>query len=158
MLFRSEKDKLESVLANIDDGVIALDRHMKVLFFNKAVEDIMKLKLDAGTGHEIDTLATFNTNKTAILLSDIVKNAKEHDKPATLSFHTAEKHDGKIRLSVTKINTTDENDIAYLCTIQDISKEEMLEEMKLDFVSMAAHELRTPLTSIKGYLTLVNDQ
>jgi signal transduction histidine kinase len=30
--------------------------------------------------------------------------------------------------------------------------------MKLDFVSMAAHELRTPLTSIRGYLSVLQEE
>jgi signal transduction histidine kinase len=33
--------------------------------------------------------------------------------------------------------------------------EKQLEEMKVDFVSMAAHELRTPLTAIRGYASLL---
>src|SRR5476651_2586606 len=33
-----------------------------------------------------------------------------------------------------------------------------LEEMRLDFVSMAAHELRTPLTAIRGYTSLIQMQ
>ena len=40
----------------------------------------------------------------------------------------------------------------------DISKEQELERMKIDFVSMAAHELRTPLTSIKGYLSVFMEE
>lgn len=39
----------------------------------------------------------------------------------------------------------------------DVSREHELEEMKLDFVSIAAHELRTPLTSIRGYLSFLMD-
>ncbi|MCA9392257.1 PAS domain-containing protein [candidate division WWE3 bacterium] len=39
--------------------------------------------------------------------------------------------------------------------LQDITEEQALEKMKLDFVAMAAHELRTPMTSIRGYLEIL---
>lgn len=42
--------------------------------------------------------------------------------------------------------------LGCILTIHDITKESQLEEMKLDFVSIAAHELRTPITSIRGYI------
>src|SRR5258708_40091412 len=38
--------------------------------------------------------------------------------------------------------------------IQDITEEKELEQMRTEFVSMAAHELRTPLTSMRGYLSV----
>ncbi len=41
--------------------------------------------------------------------------------------------------------------------IQDITEGRALEEMKLDFVAIAAHQLRTPLTAIKGYLALLSE-
>ncbi len=46
--------------------------------------------------------------------------------------------------------------IKSIITILDRTKEQELENMKVDFVSMAAHELRTPLTSIRGYLDLIS--
>ena len=48
--------------------------------------------------------------------------------------------------------------LGCILTLHDISKEDALESMKLDFVSMAAHELRTPLTSIRGYLSVFMEE
>ena len=49
-------------------------------------------------------------------------------------------------------------DVGAIITIHDITKERELEDMKLDFVSMAAHELRTPLTAIKGYISILQEE
>jgi len=46
----------------------------------------------------------------------------------------------------------------YILTFYDETNQKALEEMKLDFVSMAAHELRTPLTVIRGYAELLNSE
>lgn len=41
-------------------------------------------------------------------------------------------------------------------TIHDETKSRDLDNMKVDFVSMAAHELRTPLAATRGYLELIS--
>lgn len=48
--------------------------------------------------------------------------------------------------------------INCILTILDKSKEREFENMKVDFVSMAAHELRTPMTSIRGYVDLIQHE
>ena len=59
-----------------------------------------------------------------------------------------------VDMVVNKIEN-DPGGMVAIITIIDRTKERELENMKLDFVSMAAHELRTPMTSIRGYLSLV---
>ena len=39
--------------------------------------------------------------------------------------------------------------------MHDLRKEQELDDMKLDFITMAAHELRTPLTSMRGYISVI---
>ncbi len=52
----------------------------------------------------------------------------------------------------------DPNGISALVTFHDLTKAHQLEEMKIDFVALAAHELRTPLTEIKGYLDILSTE
>jgi PAS domain S-box-containing protein len=43
----------------------------------------------------------------------------------------------------------------YVATLEDISKQRQIENMKNEFVSIVSHELRTPLTAIRGSLGLL---
>jgi len=60
----------------------------------------------------------------------------------------------KVNLTTTKIDSSVQTNLGCLLILHDLSREEELEKMKLDFVSMASHELKTPLTSIIGYLSV----
>jgi signal transduction histidine kinase len=46
----------------------------------------------------------------------------------------------------------------WVITIHDLTAEQELEQMKQDFVSIAAHQLRTPTTTILGYLEAIRDE
>jgi two-component system phosphate regulon sensor histidine kinase PhoR len=63
-----------------------------------------------------------------------------------------------VNLTSSGIKEGNEIGLGAIITISDVSKERELEEMKIDFVSMAAHELRTPITSARGYLSLIQDE
>src|SRR3989344_294607 len=53
---------------------------------------------------------------------------------------------------------TDPNGIRSLVTFHDRTEAQEIEDMKVDFVALAAHELRTPITVIRGYLELLDSE
>ena len=60
----------------------------------------------------------------------------------------------KVRLFSSQVLEGVQTKLGCILILHDLSKEEELEQMKFDFVSMASHELKTPLTSIIGYLAV----
>ena len=53
-------------------------------------------------------------------------------------------------INTTPIRSDDDQLVAVVATVQDITPLEELERLRNDFLGMVSHELRTPLTSIKG--------
>lgn len=53
-------------------------------------------------------------------------------------------------VNATPIRSDEDQLVAVVATVQDITPLEELERLRNDFLGMVSHELRTPLTSIKG--------
>ncbi|GAC1392309.1 MAG: cell wall metabolism sensor histidine kinase WalK [Candidatus Saccharimonadales bacterium] len=149
----SERNKIEFVINNASEGIIALDVNSHVILTNQAIEELVNMKKEMLITKKIDELfawTRFNFPYT-IDYSDDKKLFHEN-----LQFTDAKGKVKIIDLKISKINQPDET-IRSIITMHDKTKAVELESMKMDFVSLAAHELRTPLSSIRGYLELLID-
>lgn len=159
----AERNKLSVALAGIADGVFVVSKEGKILLFNKACEDMLGTSFKDVKEKDIDKLFHFFDAEESLSIKDFFST-----KHLTADQVIVSKKDiriigpsGKevfVDLVSSGIAESDLVDLGAIITIHDVSKEKELEEMKLDFVSMAAHELRTPLTSIRGYLSVLQEE
>jgi two-component system, NtrC family, sensor histidine kinase KinB len=155
----AERNKVEVIISGITDVVIAVDLERNIATFNKAAENLTGYTLEQVIGKPIQSVISLmekdgeispevycpikNDDFEGIIYSKKDLKLKGNDKTASVNIIT-----GKIKEGP-KVN------LGAIITLHDLSSEKQFEEMKLDFVSMAAHELRTPLTSLKGYLYIL---
>jgi signal transduction histidine kinase len=148
----AEQSKLQAVLNTITDGVIVLSNDYRVVLVNNMISSLILLP-DPRSIYGHPWLEAFN------LTHDDKPLSNERLADAYSSFDNVVLHLGDqvryLNLTAVKL-VNDPNGIAYIITVQDITKTRELESMRLDFVSMAAHELRTPLTGVRGYLELID--
>ncbi len=154
----AEKDTLSTILGNIADGVIALDKNLKILLQNNASSEILEIKTSSIINHNIEDTLRFQEKDLDVNIRELCSNAKSGLISKTLSFNTASKKNKTIQAIFIAIKPEIISDIRYIITFFDISKEQELENMKIDFVSMAAHELRTPITAMRGYSKMLKDE
>ena len=146
----SDKNKFSEILSSVIDGIIALDFNKRVIFLNEAGKQITGYTETEIYGKPIDQFIHLFRDKEEIL-SKIY---------CTASFNQSTQLIGKmgkqtrINLVTTQVGSTVQTNLSCILVLHDLSREEELEQMKLDFVSMASHELKTPLTSIVGYLSV----
>ncbi|NTV31036.1 PAS domain-containing protein [candidate division WWE3 bacterium] len=157
-----EKNKLSTVLFGVGDGVIALNKEKEIVLMNKASEDLTGTTEGMMLHKPIDKLCTMTDEQGGPLTTSVycppfsskVGAQKESRSYQNVKLITQTGQELYVNLLCSTIPYTDETDATYIVSFHDVTDEHELEEMKLDFVSMAAHELRTPLTSILGYMSV----
>jgi two-component system sensor histidine kinase VicK len=154
-----ERNNLRNILANISDGVIVARRSGAILYLNKRAKEILSVDISLRNVRlslnllfrpsECTLNKTINTWQDIFTSPEEIKNHKIH-------IYSLSGNKLLISLSVQKLDTTENP--TYVLAFSDITKDEELEQMKADFVSIAAHELRTPLTSVRNYLSVVAEE
>jgi PAS domain S-box-containing protein len=159
-LIAAERNKLRGVLNSMSDGVFALDRTGRIILFNKAASEITGRSMEEVAGQLSEKVMPFRQNGELVMTRWLAARTGNENKVGEWKGLELYRADG-ISLIVdvqAKILTEDPNGIATLITFHDLTKSHQLEQMKVDFVALAAHELRTPLTEIKGYLDILRHE
>ena len=136
-----ERNKFESVLKQIQDCVILVDKEMKLLFANHAALDAFGITEDAIIGRP------FNDKFLSTELLDILDDPSQSE-GGNLELQTEDKRYFHIRKNEIV-------DIGYIITMNDITYLKNINQIKNDFVNTVSHDLRSPLTAIMGYLELI---
>lgn len=157
-----ERNKLEVALSGISDAVIAIDFNRKITIFNSSAEELTGFKKEEVLNQPIgDIIKFFDSAKELTPLDYCPLDSQIGGVVVNKQNIKIVGKDGKtvsINLLSGQIKEGPTVNLGCILTLHDISKEDALEAMKLDFVSMAAHELRTPLTSIRGYLSVFMEE
>lgn len=139
-----EKAKLNTVLENISQGIIAVDKNKKIIFANKAA------------------LSVFGHSDKAVG-EDVMFLIDDYKLCGTISDHSGEDYIfdyvyNNIEYSVVIKNVTGISDKDNVCSIiifTDISKEREIARQKSDFFANASHELKTPVAVMQGLSELL---
>ncbi len=155
----AERNKLAIILSGIIDSIIAVDLQKKIILFNKAAENLTGYKTVEVIGKPIDVvIKVFDQSQELIPLyyCPIRTDGFEGEifKKQGLRVIGQNGKESFVNLIAGQIREGAQVNLGCILTFHDKTQEKRLEEMKIDFISMAAHELRTPLTSIRGYLSV----
>lgn len=122
---------LLKIIENVRLGVLLVNNKNEILLSNKYIAELFGCNIEFGK-----SIIDGWENYKVVSLFD--KFLKQGFRKIELDHKT---------LKFDKISLTD----AYILLIEDITKEESYQKMKMTFFSNASHELKTPITSIMGY-------
>jgi PAS domain S-box-containing protein len=136
-----EKERSVAILANIADGIVAVDREGSVVLWNAAAERITGVRAADALGRStVQVLQrALEAEDGAPGGSDRLVSIRRGSYDVWLSLTEAVMHDPAGAVA------------GRIFAFRDISTERVVEQMKSDFVTAVSHELRTPLTSIYGF-------
>ena len=146
------KARLETLLANLDDGVIVISAGRSVRMMNREAGKIFDASETMGAGRPYPEV--IRHPQALAFIDGWIKG--EEPKPRDLVIVTRQ-GSRTVRCSGTTVRYLGESDADVLLTLRDVTEEGRLSQVKSDFISNASHELRTPLTNIRGYLEAIQD-
>ena len=146
------KAHLETLLANLDDGVIVIAADRSIRMMNVEAGKIFDTSETMGAGRPYPEV--IRHPQALAFIDGWMKGEepKSRDVPIATRQGTH-----MVRCSGTRVRYLGESDVDILLTLRDVTEERRLAQVKSDFVSNASHELRTPLTNIRGYLEAIQD-
>ncbi|MDD6484316.1 MAG: ATP-binding protein [Clostridiales bacterium] len=143
----SEKIKVETILQNMNDGILAFDMQGKLIHFNREAQRLINRQFM----DDISFNSFFKEINADITLGDLL-----YIKPEQALEREIKLNDRFLRMNFAPFNS--ENKIGgIIVIIHDETRHQKLEASRRDFVADVSHELRTPLTIIKSYADILAD-
>ena len=149
---RSEKDKFDSILRCMVEGLLVLDPKGNVLLINEQAKRMFHV-----TGDQIQT-GSFVEISRSPEMRKVVQEVMAFDFSQNVYSRRVSLEDGRwFRVNAVSLRNGTERTSGSILVFHDITEIQRLETVRSDFVANVSHELRTPLTAIRGYVeTLLN--
>ena len=134
---QEESNKLNTVLENVSQGIVAIDENKKIVFANKRLSTIFN--------------STENlTGKDFIYLIDDLTLCEKIARHLGENYASEYTYKGK-ELSVVIRKVENNSDSVYsIVIITDVTSEKAMQKQKSDFFANASHELKTPVAVMQG--------
>ena len=145
----SERQRLDSVLRHMSDGVIATDRRGRIVIMNTAALDILNLKSEKVIGIPLLSILPLDEKVT---FRELLETQQER-----LIHLEEDGEDSIIQCEFSVIQRESGFISGLVCVLTDVTEQQKIDRERRNFVSNVSHELRTPLTSIKSYTEALVD-
>ena len=151
-----ERNKLESVLMSIVNGVVVCDNHDKVIMVNNHAKKLLEVNEEDVIGSQIQQFC--DTSGEFCFAEKIAefKDTPLEDDGAPVPFNI-EIDKRIIRCLISPMFTRSNSYVGYIIVLIDVTKDVEMDQLRSHFISNVSHELRTPVTVLRSYIdTLYN--
>lgn len=136
-----EKQKTESILTGMSEGVLAVDPQGCVILANPAIARLF--------GGERDWIGVSMAEDPELArMWPYYHQVLNEGKGTTAEL---EINDRILSINIAPLSTSEGRSSGAVGILHDISERYRLEKMRRDFLADVSHELKTPLTSIRGF-------
>jgi len=150
-----EKDRIESVIDNMADGIMVTDSVGSITLVNRTMINMMKFSKQEVLGKTVN--ACFDNKE---ILSFIEKNQFYGSVFSQKNLEIVLKQSGGeniVRISYQPLISHEESVMGNIIVAKDITVQKAAQRNQSDFIAHVSHELRTPLNTIKSYVEMLMD-
>lgn len=155
----TEKKRIDTLINNMQDPVIGLDEHKKVIFANEQFLKITALSPSQLIGKNAYEVA-LRSDLLRLLFMENVLDEKASDKtPIQIYSDGKESYFEKNNLDISIVppGETASRSIGDVIVLRNITPYKELDFAKTNFIASVSHELKTPVASIKMSLDLLKN-
>lgn len=134
-----EKNKMETILYYMTDGILVFDESGRVIHKNPA--SVRMLGFSAAREYEEIFYEPFRLSYSQLT---------ERLDREQLKF-ILEKESQYYNVAFARYFSDDDVVRGVICVVQDVTEHKKLEQIQKEFVANVSHELRTPITTVKSY-------
>ncbi len=148
------KERVETVLASVGDGVVVVDLDGRIQTVNRAFERLSGFSaLEMRGANLFQILAAENGFTRIMAMRDSLRGGDIWSDELV-----GRRKDGgqyNIQFTIATIHDRHGQSVGYVGSQTDITRQKELDRMKDTFISDVSHELRTPITNISLYVELL---
>ena len=144
-----EGARREAILASMVEGVLAVDKDLRVTFCNYSFARIVNARFPVVPGMPL--LDLVRDPGLREIMTSVISSGERVEQQLTLPGAGARSFEvlaGPLGAPATR---------GALAILHDVTELERLERVRRDFVANVSHELRTPLAAIRGYAETLLD-
>jgi PAS domain S-box-containing protein len=163
---KEESARDEAILASIADGVVVISKNGVIILMNRSAEKLLGWTIRESLGKKwFQILKMEDKDGNSISPENSAIKAALTTTTTTTTTSEIAGSDYYIRKNGTKFPVAKavspivigEKTIGAVDVFRDVTQEEEIDQMKDDFMDIAAHDLRTPAAAIRGFISRVLD-
>jgi len=139
-----EKNKMETILTTMADGIVVAEKSGVVRLFNRVSERLFRMQAGTVIGSQIDEFeALSHVGEMLQRAMDTEAVVKQELKIAVHDVRTVDAYALPLRDQSGDV-------VGAVAVLQDVTEIRRLDQVRKDFVANASHELRTSVASIRA--------
>ncbi|HSX36268.1 MAG TPA: ATP-binding protein [Patescibacteria group bacterium] len=150
-----EHERLTSLINSMADGVIAVDKDMRVVLSNGAALNVLDVNSSLRGRKLGDVFKLLDRNNQKIDVEKLVSGTTIPTSSRDTMLPYADGSTIKLYLSIAPVHLGygKRNREGFVLLLRDITREKSLEEERNEFISVISHELRTPIAITEGNIS-----
>jgi len=144
------RGRLEAVVGEMGEALVATDAQARITDFNRSAEDLIGVSAGTALGRQVDQIVSLAADDGAELTSRL-KQPPRTPWSASATLSPLEGLPIPVAVSGAPLSSPSGGPGGGVFVLRDLRGEREVERMKTEFLSRVGHELRTPLTGVLGY-------
>ena len=150
-----ERERLSTLINNMQDAVLACDSSFRIVLYNAATLSLFDTHAEL-FGKPIDEYLELRDSKNQpAILSHLTSQDGRVVSSNDFELVYSKNERANLYISLSRIKLAGESaGSGYMVILRDITKQKSLEDERDEFIAVMSHELRTPVSIVEGSIGL----